>query len=86
MQAISTSPSFQEAKTHRLKKFQRASSIIKIKKGGSFLAKAGMNAFAHHGSDAHHMSTREATKELVKTTKRSKWSLDWFPGSEYHFY
>ena len=60
----------------------KSQSAMKMKKSnaisGSFLAKAGWGVLAQHVNSG---ASGSAAVELVKTTKRASWKLDWFPGT-----
>lgn len=75
----------EQAATSPARKFKslaKSQSAMKMKKSnaisGSFLAKAGWGVLSQHVSSG---ASGSAAVELVKTTKRASWKLDWFPGT-----
>ena len=75
----------EQAATSPARKFKalaRSPNAMKMKKSnaisGSFLAKAGWGVLSQHVNSG---ASGSAAVELVKTTKRASWKLDWFPGT-----
>ena len=75
----------EQAATSPARKFKalaKSPNAMKMKKSnaisGSFLAKAGWGVLSQHVNSG---ASGSAAVELVKTTKRASWKLDWFPGT-----